>query len=171
MQPTVVVVMGVSGSGKTTVGQLIADRLGAVFEEGDDYHPPENVRKMRAGIPLDDADRAPWLDRLSRAIDGWLARDRKSVLACSALKDTYRQQLGAGRKGVVLVFLRGSPEVVGARLEARRGHYMPAGLLQSQFAALEEPADALVADVEGTPEEIADGIVARITALQPAAAP
>jgi carbohydrate kinase (thermoresistant glucokinase family) len=171
MNPTVVVVMGVSGSGKTTVGKLIADRLGAVFEEGDDYHPPENVAKMRAGIPLDDADRAPWLDRLSHEIDGWLHAGRISVLACSALKDAYRQRLGAGREGVVFVFLRGSPDVVGARLEARRGHYMPAGLLRSQFEALEEPADALVADVAGTPDQIADGIVARITALQPAALP
>lgn len=167
MKPTVVVVMGVSGSGKTTVGKLIAARMGAAFEEGDDYHPPENVLKMRAGTPLDDTDRAPWLDRLSHEIEGWLAAGQKSVLACSALKESYREKLGGGRAGVVFVFLRGSPAVVGARLQTRRGHYMPAGLLDSQFEALEEPKDALVADVAGTPEAIAEGIVARIEALQP----
>ncbi len=131
-----VVVMGVSGVGKTHVGRLVARELGWEFHDGDDYHSPENVEKMRAGVPLTDADRAPWLERLHELLAG----TPRVVLACSALKQGYREVLLAGiAERVLLVYLRAPMELISARLARRRGHYMPASLLQSQFAALEEP--------------------------------
>lgn len=154
----VIVMMGVSGAGKTTVGRRLADALDAGFAEGDAYHPPENIEKMRRGVPLDDADRWPWLDRLSRAIGEWLSEGRTMVLACSALKQSYRDRLAAGRPGVHFVFLKGDEGLIRARLELRRGHYMPPTLLPSQLAALEEPSDAIAIDIAAT----ADAIAARI---------
>ena len=150
----VIVLMGVSGSGKTTVGRLLARALDAEFAEGDAYHPPENIEKMRRGIPLDDADRWPWLEILSTEIDRWLASGRSVVLACSALKQRYRDVLARGRPGVRFVHLEGDQALIRRRLDQRRGHYMPAALLDSQFAALEPPADAITVDVAGTPEAI-----------------
>ena len=158
----VIVVMGVSGSGKTTVGKLLAEALGAEFAEGDAYHPPQNVEKMRRGIPLEDADRWPWLERLSAEIDRWLAAGKIVVLACSALKQHYRDVLTKGRPGVRFVYLKGDDALLHARLERRRGHYMPASLLASQIAALEEPADAITVDVAGSPEAIASEILAKL---------
>jgi gluconokinase len=154
----VVVLMGVSGSGKTAVGTRLARALGAEFAEGDDYHPPANVAKMRSGEPLDDADRQPWLEALSREIGAWLDAGKTVVLACSALKQRYRDVLKAGRQGVRFVFLKGDEALIRKRLDGRRGHYMPASLLQSQLAALEEPGDAIIVGIEGTP----DAIVAEI---------
>jgi gluconokinase len=156
----VIVLMGVSGSGKTTVGEKLAAALGAEFAEGDAYHPPANVEKMRSGHPLDDADRWPWLERLSAEIGRWLDTGRDVVLACSALKQRYRDILKRGRPGVRFVYLRGSEELIRARLKRRRGHYMPASLLASQFAALEEPKDAITVDIDCP----ADESVARILA-------
>lgn len=150
----VIVIMGVSGVGKTTVGVRLADALGAEFAEGDAYHPPANVEKMRRGTPLSDDDRGPWLDRLNQEIGGWLGAGRTVVLACSALKQSYRERLAAGRSGVHFVYLKGDEELIRARLELRKDHYMPASLLGSQFAALEEPIDAITLDVSGTPEDI-----------------
>src|ERR671919_2771850 len=150
----VVVLMGVSGVGKTEVGTRLARALGGEFAEGDDYHPPANVEKMRSGVPLDDADREPWLETMSREIGAWLDAGRTVVLACSALKQRYRDVLKAGRPGVVFVHLEGDPALIRKRLDHRRGHYMPASLLESQLAALEEPADAITVGVEGTPEAI-----------------
>jgi gluconokinase len=158
----VVIVMGVSGVGKTTVGKLLASALGAGFVEGDAYHPPENVEKMRRGIPLDDADREPWLERLAREIGMWLEEGRTVVLACSALRQRYRDMLMAGRPDVYFVHLQGSEELIRARLAERRGHYMPPSLLSSQLATLETPRDAIVAEVTGTPEEIAAGVQAEL---------
>ena len=155
----VIVMMGVSGSGKTTVGQLLAEALHAEFIEGDAYHPPENIDKMRRGIALDDADRWPWLEILSAEIDRWLAAGRTVVLACSALKQSYRDVLAKGRPGVRFVHLEGDKGLLRLRLDRRRGHYMPASLLDSQFAALEPPGDAITVDVAGTPEAIAAEIV------------
>ena len=122
----VIVVMGVSGSGKTTVGQLLADALGAEFAEGDAYHPPANIEKMRRGIPLEDADRWPWLQTLAEQIDRWLAAGTPVVLACSALKQRYRDILAKGRPGVRFVYLEGDKALIRLRLDRRLGHYMPA---------------------------------------------
>jgi gluconokinase len=150
----VVVLMGVSGTGKTAVGTRLAEALGGTFAEGDDYHPPANVAKMRSGVPLDDADRGPWLETLSREIGAWLDSGRTVVLACSALKQRYRDILKAGRAGVRFVHLEGDEALIRARLDKRRGHYMPASLLESQLAALEEPSDAITVDIDAPPEKI-----------------
>jgi gluconokinase len=155
----VIVVMGVSGSGKTTVGQLLADALGAEFAEGDAYHPPANIEKMRRGIPLEDADRWPWLQTLAAQIERWLAAGTTVVLACSALKQRYRDVLAKGRPGVRFVHLQGDKALMRHRLDRRRGHYMPTTLLDSQFTALEPPGNAITVDVAGTPEAIVAQIV------------
>jgi gluconokinase len=160
----VIVLMGVSGTGKTAVGTGLARALGGEFVEGDDYHPPANVEKMRSGVPLDDADRQPWLETLSREIGKWLDAGKAVVLACSALKQRYRDILKAGRPEVRFVHLEGDKDLIRERLEHRRGHYMPASLLDSQFAALEEPADAITVDVEGTPDEIVAEIMKKLGA-------
>jgi gluconokinase len=150
----VVVLMGVSGSGKTTVGKLLATVLGAEFAEGDKYHPPQNVEKMRLGIPLDDVDRWPWLEILSAEIDRWLAAKKTVILACSALKRSYREVLAKGRPEVRFVYLKGEQALLRVRLDGRRGHYMPASLLASQIAALEPPTDAITVDIAGSPQTI-----------------
>jgi len=136
--------MGVSGSGKTTLGKALALRLGWDFIEADDFHPPENIVKMRAGIPLSDSDRAPWLGSLHDQFLSALAAGRHPVLACSALKESYRARLLEGLDGIAVIHLRGSYDLIFSRMSARLGHYMKPGMLQSQFDALEEPADALV---------------------------
>lgn len=145
----IVLLMGVSGAGKTTLGERLARELGCRFIDADDHHPPENVRKMASGVPLEDADRWPWLERLNAL----LREERHAVLACSALKDAYRRRLAEGVDGFRVVYLKGGMELIGARLQARQHRYMPASLLPSQFNALEAPAEALVVDVSGTPEE------------------
>lgn len=142
----VVLVMGVAGSGKTTMGGRLARELGWSFYDGDDFHPPGNLEKMRSGVPLTDADRLPWLETLREVIGRCLATGEDAVIACSALKDSYRRLLGADRPGVSLVFLRGDAGLIGRRLAARQGHFMPPALLESQLAALEEPAEALTLD-------------------------
>ena len=149
--------MGVSGCGKTTVGRALAARRGWEFLEGDAFHPAESVVKMRAGTPLDDADRADWLVRLRAEIEERLATGRDAVLACSALRTRYREVLRRPGEAVVFAFLRGDFATIRARLAERAGHYMPASLLESQFAALEEPdaQDAIVVPVEIPPEEAA----------------
>jgi len=142
-----VVVMGVSGCGKTAVGSRLAQRLGARFIDADDLHPAANVAKMRAGIPLDDADRAPWLALLNARLREAAAMGEPVVLACSALKQRYRDTLAAGVPGLRFVHLTGSRELIAARLAARQHRYMPTALLDSQFATLEAPTDAIVVDV------------------------
>ena len=135
-----VVVMGVSGSGKTTVAELLARQLGWPFMEGDRLHPPANVEKMRQGIPLNDADRAPWLDRIGAELKSWGAEGRSGVLTCSALKRAYRDRIRSSRPGVRFIYLKGSEALIEARVAKRHHEYMPASLLRSQFDALEEPA-------------------------------
>ena len=160
--PIIVVVMGVSGSGKSTVAALLAAALGCQFQEGDDLHPPENVEKMRRGTPLTDADRMPWLRKIAAEIDGWRARGECGVLTCSALKRSYRDIIIGDRRDVVLLYLRGSRELIHQRMVARHGHFMPVALLDSQFATLEEPTPAehpIIADVSGRPADIAHEIV------------
>jgi gluconokinase len=156
-----IVVMGVSGAGKTTIGAALAAALGAHFLDADDFHPPENVAKMRAGRPLDDSDRAPWLARLHDALAARAAAGQSVVMACSALKAAYRGTL-ARDLDVRFVHLAGTRELIEARLAARRGHYMPRGLLDSQFAALEAPDDALTVDIDATPDAIVDRIRAAL---------
>ena len=133
------VVMGVSGSGKTTVGRALAARLGWIYREGDDFHPPANVAKMRAGRPLDDADRAPWLDAIGRWMDAQAQARRPGVMACSALKRSYRERLRTGRPQVWFVYLRAPHAELERRVLARHHAYMPASLLHSQLETLEEP--------------------------------
>jgi gluconokinase len=154
-----IVLMGVSGSGKTSVGWRLAERLGWDFYEGDDYHPPENVAKMAAGQPLDDRDRAPWLGCLRELVQGALAEERPGVLAASLLKRAYRELVLGGLEGARLVYLRGSYELIRGRLQQRQGHYMPAGLLDSQFADLEEPQGALVVEVSAGVGQVVDVIL------------
>jgi gluconokinase len=149
----IAVVMGVSGAGKTTVGEALARELGCRFLDADDYHPPENVAKMAAGQALDDQDRGPWLDRLNRELWQCDARDASVVLACSALKESYRELLLIDER-VALVYLKGDYELIRERLDGRDGHFMKASMLDSQFAALEEPGRALTVDASSTPAEI-----------------
>jgi gluconokinase len=150
----VIILMGVAGSGKTTVGRELARELGWKFYDGDDFHPRSNVEKMSRGIPLDDADRAPWLERLWELIESCLARGEDAVLACSALKESYRRTLVVD-DGVKLVYLKGDRELLLERLSERHGHFMKPEMLDSQLATLEEPQHALTVDINETPEEIA----------------
>jgi gluconokinase len=156
----ILILMGVSGSGKTTVGQWLAAELDWPFYEGDEFHPPANVAKMSQGIPLNDGDRAPWLARLGEAMDGLIGDGRSAIFTCSALKKEYRDRLREGRPSVRFVYLKGSFEMIHERLEERSGHYMPASLLVSQFEALEEPAGEGVLAVEAMwkPAEIVEQI-------------
>jgi gluconokinase len=154
----IVVLMGVSGSGKTTIGRLLAARLGCAFLDGDDFHPAENIAKMAAGTPLGDEDRWPWLERLNRELR---ARDN-AVMACSALKQAYRDILTDGIPACRLVHLRGSLELIRSRLTERRHRYMPAALLESQFATLEPPADAIEIDVAMPPERCVQAIASAL---------
>ena len=161
----VIVVMGVAGSGKTVVGRLLAARLGWEFLDADDFHSAENVALMRQGLPLDDEKRGPWLDRLARLIDAAISDRRGIVLACSALKRSYRGRLGAGRPHVRLVHLDGAETLLRERLEQRTGHYMPASLLASQCALLERPTDderPIRVDIASSPETIVREIMAAI---------
>lgn len=150
----VIILMGVAGSGKTTVGEKLAAALGWSFRDADEFHPPENVAKMSAGTPLTDTDRAPWLAAIRAHIDACLARGEGSVVTCSALKERYRAVLLADPARVKLVHLTGEPALLAARIGARLGHFMKPEMLPSQLAALEPPRDALVVDIAPPPDEI-----------------
>lgn len=154
----IVVVMGVSGSGKTTVGQILATRLGCPFLDADEFHPPENVAKMAAGTPLTDADRWPWLGGLNRE----LRKKEHAVLACSALRQAYRDALSEGLEDCRFVHLHGSIELIRARLKERQHRYMPASLLESQFATLEPPAGALAIDIAQPPARCVEDILSAL---------
>ncbi len=157
--PNRVVIMGVTGSGKTTVGRLLAEEFDGSFVDGDDLHPQGNIDKMSRGSALTDADRRPWLDEIAKVI-----RDHKEVtplvVACSALKKNYRRRLG---DGFHLIYLKGTPALIAGRLADRRDHFMPGSLLESQFQVLEEPEDAIVMDLDHTPREIVEKIIVELS--------
>jgi carbohydrate kinase (thermoresistant glucokinase family) len=161
----IAVVMGVSGVGKTTIGIALAHRLGWQFQEGDTLHPPENIAKMQAGIPLDDADRAPWLRAVAARIDQWRAHGQSGIITCSALKRRYRDAIAGDRPQVRLVYLTAPPSLIAERLAARRGHFMPASLLHSQLATLEPPGrdeHALTVSVDAPVAAVVERLAARL---------
>jgi gluconokinase len=163
--PAVLVVMGVSGSGKTTIGELLARGFHAEFADADRFHPPANVEKMRKGVPLTDEDRWPWLAAIADFIDATRAAGRRAVIACSALKRRYRDILVDGRPDVRLVYLKGDQALIAGRIAERHGHFMPASLLPSQFAALEEPSpeeNPIIASIAPPPEEIVAQVLATV---------
>lgn len=165
--PAVVVVMGVSGAGKTTIGKLLAHRLGWEFADGDEFHPRDNVKKMRSGIPLTDADRWPWLHAIAEWVDEMRRQGNPAVTASSVLKRSYRDIVIGERPDVRLVFLEGSPELIAQRVAERQGHFMPANLLDSQFAVLEPPSpeeNAIRVSVELAPAEIVRNIIEQLEA-------
>jgi carbohydrate kinase (thermoresistant glucokinase family) len=158
----IIVVMGVTSSGKSTIGKLLAKRLSLPFIEGDEFHPEENIIKMSRGIPLNDEDRIPWLQTLSHELQ-LHEKNKGAVLACSALKESYRKILQEGlNEKITWVYLDGSQELIKKRMEKRRNHFMPEALLQSQFSTLEKPSYALCFSIEKKPEVIVDEIVNRI---------
>ena len=166
---TVYIIMGVSGCGKTSVGQGLAARLMCPFYDGDDFHPPENVAKMASGQPLSDDDRTPWLARLHTLIREQLNKGETAVLACSALKKKYRSQLRAGNDNVQFVYLEGTFDLIWQRMAARRDHYMKAEMLQSQFDTLERPSmqEAITISIDQPLDNIVSDIL-RLTPGQPA---
>ncbi|MFL6580736.1 MAG: gluconokinase [Burkholderiales bacterium] len=157
-----VVLMGVSGVGKTTVGEVLAQRTGWHLYDADQFHSVQNIEKMRSGVALEDVDRWPWLDSMNAMLLQKQTEHQSVLLACSALKQKYRDRLGHGCRDLHWVYLKGVFDLIRQRLEARKNHYMKAGLLESQFAALEEPRDALVVDVVQTPNAIADRILCQL---------
>jgi len=158
----IVILMGVSGVGKTTIGQILSDKLGWRLFDADEFHSAASIEKMRSGIALEDADRWPWLDRMNAMIRQKETSGESVLLACSALKQVYRDRLANDTAEVRWVYLKGPFELIRRRLEARKGHYMKAGLLESQFAALEEPGNALSFGIEDSPDSIADAILRRL---------
>jgi gluconokinase len=162
----IVIVMGVEGSGKTTVGTLLARQMGWEFVDADSFHPAANIEKIRKGIALNDADRAPWLHAIHAAVVRWQTEHRNVVLACSALKRAYRQEIVVG-PDVALVYLKGSYDLIAQRLRNRHGHFATLPLLASQFASLEEPEEGVTAEVNRSPEEIVAQIRYRLQ-LRPA---
>ncbi|MGB7598785.1 MAG: gluconokinase [Candidatus Sulfotelmatobacter sp.] len=157
----ILLLMGVAGAGKTTVGKLLASQLGWEFADADDYHSSSNVEKMRHGIPLTDADRAPWLEALRALISDWLTAHKNAVLACSALKQSYRDSLRVSPE-VCVVYLKVPAQVLHLRLRERHGHFMTEAMLQSQLAALEEPENAVIIDADASPAAIVPEILAKL---------
>jgi gluconokinase len=157
----VIILMGVAGSGKTTVGRIIASRLGWQFADGDNYHSAANIEKMANGIPLTDEDRTAWLESLRNLIADWLRAGQSALLACSALKQAYRNRLHVSSE-VRLVYLRGTPKLLRERLHARAGHFMTEQMLESQLKTLEEPNDAVVVDINRSPEAIVSEVMTQL---------
>ncbi|HEV3155756.1 MAG TPA: gluconokinase [Candidatus Baltobacteraceae bacterium] len=163
IDPPVLVVMGVSGCGKSTVGALLAGRLGWAFAEGDDLHPPENIEKMSRGIALSEADRRPWLHAVAEVIDRWRSEGTAGIITCSALRRSYRDALVEGRPRLCFLYLKANREFIQRRLTQRLGHFMPATLLDSQFATLEEPGPeepVIICSNLDDPESVAEKIIA-----------
>ena len=153
------IIMGVAGSGKTTIGKLLSDRTGWTFYDADDFHPAENIDKMSRGIPLNDEDRKPWLLKLKNLIHNTISQDKSAILACSALKSSYREILQLNNPEVVLIYLQGDYEQILARITQRKEHFMQAEMLRSQFKILEEPQADLVVSVTLSPEAIVEQII------------
>ena len=165
MRPAAIIVMGVSGSGKSTIGALLAEALGWPFADADGFHPAANVAKMAAGQPLTDADRGPWLDAIAAHIGASRTAEQPVVVACSALRRAYRERLRAGHGDLIFLHLAGAPEVIAARQAARQGHFMPPSLMASQFATLEDPAgeaDAVTVSVVASPHEVVGNILSSL---------
>jgi carbohydrate kinase (thermoresistant glucokinase family) len=165
LPPQILVLMGVAGSGKSTVGRQLSASLGWPFRDADEFHPPANIAKMSAGTPLTDGDRWPWLDAIAAWIDERRRAQLPGIVSCSALKRGYRRRIIGAREGVRLVYLQGGEALIAARLAARKGHFMPAALLRSQLDVLEAPqADErpLVVSIDATPEAIAAAIVLQL---------
>jgi gluconokinase len=154
----IIILMGVSGAGKTTIGQWLAEEVGWLFYDGDGFHPQANVAKMSQGIPLTDEDRHAWLATLRQLITGLRAKGESAIIACSALKQSYRDYLSSAHDRLFIVYLKGNYDLIQSRLQERQDHFMKAGLLASQFEALEEPENALVVDVAAEPAEIVRAI-------------
>ena len=154
----IILVMGVSGSGKTTIGQQLAKSLNFQFRDADEFHSDENIQKMRNNIPLTDADRQPWLETMQAAIDQWLEHNQNVVLTCSALKDKYRKMLWRDPEQIKIVYLKGTFELIESRLKQRQDHFMKSDLLKSQFEDLEEHEGVILADISQTPSEIIEKI-------------
>ena len=163
MNTRFIIVMGVAGCGKTTVGKSPAKHMGWDFYDADDFHPPENIAKMANGIPLNDADRSPWLASLRNLISSSLIENRPGVLACSALKESYRQQLLTDSDDAQIVFLKGNYDLIWSRLSMRNDHYMKPQMLQSQFETLEEPANTLTVDISKSINDIVQEILIGLT--------
>jgi gluconokinase len=161
-EPRIVIVMGVMGVGKTTIGRLLAEDMGCAFHDGDDLHPPPNREKLSAGIPLTSDDRRGWIAEIVRLIRSLHAGGKCAVIACSALTAAIRDELRAASPNVVIVHLRGSKELIRSRLQERKGHFANAALLDSQFDALEESGDAVSVDVSGTPTDIVDAVKSKL---------
>ncbi|MCA3285964.1 MAG: gluconokinase [Roseomonas sp.] len=167
MRAAAIIIMGISGAGKSTIGALLAERLGWPFADADGFHPPANVAKMAAGTPLTDADRWPWLDAIAAHIGAARGTGQPVVVACSALRRAYRERLRAGHGDLIFLHLAGAPEVIAARQAARQGHFMPPSLMASQFATLEDTGDepdAVAVSVADTPQSVVD---AAMVALGP----
>lgn len=156
--------MGVSGCGKSTIGQMLADKFNCGFYDGDEFHPAENIAKMSQGIPLNDDDRAPWLRAIQQAAHQLILEGKNGVFACSALKERYRVLLLENNPETYFVYLKGSFDVIQQRMESRAGHYMKPGMLQSQFDALEEPANAITVDISDAPETMVASISKQLPA-------
>jgi len=158
----ILVLIGPMGCGKTTVGKLLAEKLGWKFEDGDDFHPAENVKKMAAGIPLTDKDRLPWLHILNKRMKTSLSRNESGIVACSALRESYRQALGIDQKTIISIFLKGTPELLRERINNRIHPFMDNNLLSSQLEALETPQSGITVDISAPPEEIVKTILKKI---------
>jgi gluconokinase len=174
MRPAAIIVMGVSGSGKSTIGALLAEALGWPFADADGFHPAANVAKMAAGQPLTDEDRWPWLDAIATHIGASRTAGQPVVVACSALRRAYRERLRAGHGDLIFLHLAGAPEVIAERQAARQGHFMPPSLMASQFATLEEPdaeADAVIVSVSASPHEVVATAIDQLAARAVVASP
>ena len=163
--PQIIILMGVTGSGKTTIGKLLSEQLGWTFYDGDDFHPPANVEKMSAGIALDDQDRVPWLTKLRELALDSISSGQSAIIACSALKAWYRDEFLACHSNVIFFHLSGTAECITKRLAQRKDHFMDPALLKSQFETLEEPEEAYLIDVSSSPEEIAAKIYTILNAI------